>query len=326
MATSTFTSTSSIGTGTSTDKIFAQDNKFWEIYSRGRPSVPPAFWSRIFTYHASKTNTTFNTVHDIGAGNGPYAQNLRSRFANVIVSDIVAENVALARERLSGQTGFTFRIAPLESRNGITPESIDMVFAANVMHFAEPQAFAMETIASQIKCGGTFAAAMFGPARFVDRDADIQNLWERISAQGGRELLDSTDNMEKGKKEQLLKVMARTEGRYNVAPLDKRLWKDEVRIYLNMKQGGILGMLPPEIEFEREPDYRAGDRSVEEGMEGWTFRANLEGLKEHFGSFPFVSQFPEAFVRLYEELEGFMSGGRVVEGYFPVVIILATRK
>ncbi|EED18960.1 conserved hypothetical protein [Talaromyces stipitatus ATCC 10500] len=284
-------------------KIFAQDDKFWENYSRGRPKVPDTFWDRIISYHQSNGGH-FGTVHDVGAGNGPYAQRLRSWFANVIVSDIVAENINLARDRLKGREGFQFRIAALEDADDIPAGSVDMVFATNMMHFAEPQKDAMATIARQLRSGGTF------------------NLWERVSYQGGRELLKVSDDPD-----QIIKVMARTQDQYNVAPLDRALFADNLRIHVNMGNGGIQGMLPPEFAHRNtEPNYSEGDNEMDEDMDGWTFETDLAGVKEHFGSFPFISRFPDAFTDLYKELDELLADGRTVEGYFPVTIILATRK
>ncbi|OKL55328.1 hypothetical protein UA08_09369 [Talaromyces atroroseus] len=300
-------------------QIFAQDDKFWDNYSRGRPQVPDSFWDRVFDYHQIKGGV-FGTVHDVGAGNGPYAQRLRSRFANVIVSDIVAENVTLARDRLKGQEGFSFRTAALEEADDIPEGSVDMIFATNVMHFAEPQREAMAIIARQLRSGGTFAASLFGPARFYD--ARLQNLWERLSHQGGRELLKVSDNPD-----QIIKVMARTQDLYNVAPLDRALFGDNIRIHVNMEHGGIQGMLPPEFAHKNtEPDYSVGDNEINEHMNGWAFKTDLAGVKEHFGSFPFISRFPGAFTDLYKELDELLADGKTVEGYFPVTIILATRK
>lgn len=53
----------------------------------------------------------------MGAGNGPYADKLRSRFQHVIVSDIASNNIALARDRL-GTGGFRYRAAGVEDSGG----------------------------------------------------------------------------------------------------------------------------------------------------------------------------------------------------------------
>lgn len=302
-------------------QIFAQNDKFWSGYLRGRPHAPESFFRRIFDYHESK-GSSFGTVHDVGAGVGPYAERLRSRFSEVIVSDIVPENIELARNRLQGKPGFRFRVSALDDAADIENGSVDLVFATNVMHFADNQEVAMETMAQHIRPGGTFAAALFGPARL--RDARLQELWARISEHGGRQLLKCS-----GDKDKTIRVMLRTQDTYNVAPLSpEHFVAGAQRVHLNMKNGGIQGMLPPE-EAERlsEPDY-TGPTDVEtyEDEAGWEFETDLAGLKEHFASFPFVSKFPDAFVDLYNELEHCLADGRPVLGYFPVKVILATRR
>jgi ubiquinone/menaquinone biosynthesis C-methylase UbiE len=118
---------------------FARDERFWNNYLAGRPQAPDALFDRIFAYHRSHGGA-FGTVHDVGAGNGPYAARLRSQFEHVVVSDIVPGNVELARARLgTKEDGFTFRAAGIEDVDDIEPASVDMVFATNVMHFPDDQ-------------------------------------------------------------------------------------------------------------------------------------------------------------------------------------------
>ncbi|TVY84602.1 Methyltransferase ptaH [Lachnellula suecica] len=298
-------------------QIFAQDKKFWNNYLKGRPQAPDTLFDRIFSYHAA-TSGVFGTVHDVGAGNGPYAQKLRSKFAHVIVSDIVAKNVELAQDRL-GTGGFSYRAARVEEAEDIPEGSVDMVFATNVMHFPD-QTMAMSAVAKQLKSGGTFACGTFGPARF--EDARLQDLWQRISQQGGRELLKTADQPE-----ETIKIMARTEDG-NVAPLDPELFSPGAkRVHLNMGKGGIIGLLPPEdAHLNTEPNYTGSDDvEVFEDEEGWSFETDLEGVKEHMCSFPFVAENLEAFTELFLELENLLQDGRLVRGYWPAKIILATR-
>lgn len=315
----------STNTSTSTSTLFSRSSAFWANYTKGRPPVPPSFWDRIFLYHAAHSGQ-FSTAHDLGAGNGVHSSHLRSRFSTVIVSDLIPENTALARQLLcpggdSEKEGFTFRAADLSDTSDIPRGSVDLVLAANVMHFADPQEGAMQAVAYQLKSGGTFAAALFGPARFCDEK--MQDLWERVSYAGGKELLRVAGDVEK-----TVGVMARTQGRYDVAPLDPGLFlPGGRRIYLNMGKGGIQGMLPPEeAQRNKEPSYvGVDDVEVFEEDEGWKFEMDLKAVKEHFGSFPFISQFPEAFTELYQELEG-MKKRQPFKGHYPVTIILATRR
>ena len=305
-------------------KYFARGDKFWENYNKGRPQVPEAFFERIFDYHTAKGGT-FGTVHDVGAGNGPYAPRLRQKFQHVILSDVVPENTELARDRLTitgvGTSGFTFRAAKLEDADDLPISSIDMVFATNVMHFPDPQEAGMAAIVKQLRSGGTFAAAAFGPARF--RDVNLQDIWTRISYQGGRQLLKNSTADDRSL---TVRVLARTQGKYNVAPLDAKAWLPGTqRVHLNMADGGIQSLLPPEdAHLVTEPDFTGpDDEEIYTTEEGWSFEWDLAEVKEHFGSFPFVSQFPDAVKDLYQELDGLRGP---FKGYFPVKIILATRR
>ncbi|KAG0650225.1 Methyltransferase [Hyphodiscus hymeniophilus] len=301
------------------EKIFARDKAFWDNYLKGRPQAPESFFDRIFTYH-QEHNGAFGTVHDVGAGNGPYAQKLRFRFQNVVVSDIVAENVQLAEERL-GNDGFKYRAAKVEDADDIPAGSIDMVFATNVLHFPDQQV-STKAIAGQLKSGGTFVCAGFGPATFDE--PQVQDLWASILHQGGRVILKKADKLE-----QTIAVMARSQGEYNVAPLaEKRFVLGVKRIHLNMEKGGLTGLLPPEYSDKAREPFHTGENDdvTFESEEGWSFNADLSWIKEHFNSFPFAVMEPGAFTELWQELETLLQNGRTVKGRFPAKIILATRR
>ncbi|KAL1983763.1 hypothetical protein VTN96DRAFT_9935 [Rasamsonia emersonii] len=300
----------------SKDKLFAKDEAFWNNYLKGRPSVPDVFFERLFRYH-QEHHGKFGTVHDVGAGNGPYADKLRSKFQHVIISDIAPDNVALAKDRL-GTDGFSYRAARVEEGDDIPDGSVDMVFATNVMHFCD-QKVAMEVIAKQLRPGGTFACAAFGAACFEDER--VQDIYTRIHQSGGRALLEKTDDPEK-----LIAVMARTQGPYNVAPLDEALFLPGAqRIHLNMEKGGITAPLPPDIQVTEPLHTGANDVEVFEREEGWSFVTDLEGVREHVASFPFVREDTAAFAELWREMEDVIKD-QPVKGHWPAKIILATRR
>ena len=300
----------------SKDRIFAKDKTFWNNYLKGRPSAPDVFFERLFHYH-QKHHGIFGTVHDVGAGNGPYAEKLRSKFQNVIISDIASENVVLAKDRL-GTDGFTYRAARVEEGDDIPAGSVDMVFATNVMHFCD-QERAMKVIAKQLSPQGTFACAGFGTARF--EDARVQDIYIRLNQSAGRALLKKADDPDK-----LIAVMARTQGPYNVAPLDETLFlQGAQRIRLNMENGGIIAPLPPEVPVTEPLHTGAHDIEVTEREEGWSFVMDLDGVREHLLSFPFAREEPAIFAELWREMEDVIKH-RSVKGYWPAKIILATRR
>jgi SAM-dependent methyltransferase len=302
----------------SNEKIFARDKAFWNNYLKGRPQAPQSFFDRIYDYHQNHGGR-FGIVHDLGAGNGPYSSQLRSRFQHVIVSDIVPENVQFAEDRL-GTDGFSYRAAKAEEADDIPAGSVDLVFATNVLHFVD-QKLGMEAVAKQLRPGGTFAGAGFGPALF--KDAKVQDVWRRISQQGGRVLL------KKGDQDQTIKVMERSQDGYNVAPLDENIFLPGAkRIHLNMEKGGITGLLPPELRSKAtEPNYTGpSDLEAYENDEDWNFETDLDGFKEHFGSFPHSKVEPEAFVGLLQELKDLLKAGHRLDGVFPAKLILATKR
>ncbi|KAL4815786.1 S-adenosyl-L-methionine-dependent methyltransferase [Aspergillus spinulosporus] len=299
--------------------IFEQDKNFWDNYLKGRPRPPYSLFERIFSYHQAHDGE-FGTVHDAGAGNGPYSKVLRSRFEHVIVSDIVPKNIELAQGRL-GSDGYSFRAAKVEEADDIPAGSVDMVFATNIMHFPD-QAAGMAAIAKQLKSGGTFACGTFGPARF--EDAQLQDLWQRISYQGGREILKKAENPD-----YIIGVMARTQDNANVAPLSTDFFEPgAIRLHLNMGRGGIVSILPPEEAHRNtEPVYSGEtDEILFEDEEGWSFETDVNGVKEHICSFPFVSENLDAFTDLLAELDILLGDGRLARGYWPAKLILATRR
>ncbi|KAI1328252.1 S-adenosyl-L-methionine-dependent methyltransferase [Xylariaceae sp. FL0255] len=301
------------------EKIFDQGKEFWNNYLKGRPRAPESLFDRIFNYHEAHGGL-FGTVHDVGAGNAPYAQKLRSRFSRVIVSDITARNVELARERL-GDDGFSYRAAKIEEVDDLEPGSIDLVFATNAMHFPD-QRDAMNAVIKQLKSGGTFLCAAFGPARFEDEN--LQDLWKRISYKAGRIILEKSENPEK-----LIGIMARTQDFYNVAPLDPKFFLPGAkRIHLNMKKGGIVGFLPPDLPYKStEPLYTGPDDAESfEDEDGWSFKTDLAGVKDHMCSFPPISDHISSFDDEFKQLERLIGEDTVVRGYWPAKVILATRR
>ncbi|KAF2648490.1 S-adenosyl-L-methionine-dependent methyltransferase [Lophiostoma macrostomum CBS 122681] len=301
------------------NKIFARDKSFWNNYLKGRPQAPQSFFDRIYSYH-EELGGNFGTAHDVGAGNGPYSAELRSKFQHVIVSDIIDDNVKFASERL-GTDGFSYRTAKVEEADDISPGSVDLVFATNVLHFVDQQV-AIEAIARQLRPGGTFAAAGFGPALFDD--PRVQDVWNRISQQGGRVILGKTTAIQ-----DTINVMERSSGGYNVAPLSGTLFLPGAkRVHLNQKNGGITGLLPPERQSEGSEPNHTGPSDVEtfEEEEGWRFSWNLKEFYEHFGSFPHSKQDPSSFVDLWKELDDLLASGARLEGVFPATLILAKRR
>ncbi|KAK4981194.1 hypothetical protein LTR66_010170 [Elasticomyces elasticus] len=90
--------------------------------------------------------------------------------------------------------------------------------------------------------------------------------------------------------------MSRTQGSYNVAPLDEALFLSGAqRIHLNLEKEGMTSPLPPEIQVAEPLHTGANDVEMFEKEEGWSFVTDLDGVQEHLATFPFVKEDPVAF-------------------------------
>lgn len=57
----------------------------------------------------------------------------------------------------------------------------------------------------------------------------------------------------------------------------------------------------------------------------WSFKTDIKGLHEQFNGYPFASLDPERFAPQLKELD-MLLGDDTVEGVWPAVVLLATRK
>ncbi|KAJ5546955.1 hypothetical protein N7494_004540 [Penicillium frequentans] len=94
-----------------------------------------------------------------------------------------------------------------------------------------------------------------------------------------------------------------------------------------MEAGGLTGILPPENRVDvTDPDFTGpNDVLADERDEGWWFELSLDTFQEHFRSFPHAARDPETFAALWKEVEDLVRQGSRLDGYWPVVVILATR-
>lgn len=58
---------------------------------------------------------------------------------------------------------------------------------------------------------------------------------------------------------------------------------------------------------------------------GWSFKVDMQGLRDSAASFPFAGMEPEAFESNWKELESIIGDGEI-DGYWPARLILATRR
>ena len=331
-----------------TDKTYERDKAFWEKYFKGRPQIPESLFERVCKYH-SEHGGQFDTVHDVGAGPGVHSHRLAKYFQHVVISDVAPSNIELAKERLGTQQ-YSYRARRIEDADAPPAGSVDMVFAAAMMHFVVfDQAF--EAIARQLKPGGTFVAFLNGIATLHDERAD--DVWRRLWWEGQHILL----RLGKDRKGRL-QTVGRTASGYDAVPVpEKYFLPGALRVTLNSGEGWPV-MLPPDLQSELETTwgsingealYRlalalsrsqnssksqeltsilavsSNEQRVYENEPGWSFKADMQDLRNQFDTFPFAGHEPEKFAPLWQELEAIV-GSRTIEGTWPARFILATRK
>ena len=223
-----------------TEKAYAKDEAFWNSYLKGRPQMPDQLFKRICQYHAEHGGH-FDVVHDVGAGIGVHSARLAKHFDHVIVSDIVPENMEMAKERL-GQDKYSYKVMNVEDANALEEGSVDMVYAATMMHFADFD-LAFKAIAKQLKPGGTFTALTCGIATLSDKRA--QAIWHEMWFEGIRVMLRHARDREKR-----LKTIAKSASGYNTMPMDERYFvPGALRITLNCG-GKWPKMVPRDVEVD----------------------------------------------------------------------------
>ena len=228
-----------------TKKVYAKDEVFWNNYLKGRPQIPDVLFERVCKYHAEHGGR-FGVVHDVGAGIGVHSARLAKHFDHVIISDIVPDNVKQAKERL-GKDRYSYKAMNIEDADSLEEGSVDMVFAATMMHFADFD-LAFKAIAKQLKPGGTFTALCCGIATLSDKQA--QKIWHRMWFEGIRVMLRHASDRKKR-----LETIAKSGSGYNTMPMDEQYFlSGALRITLNCG-GKWPKMVPPDVGAEVDAEF-----------------------------------------------------------------------
>ena len=342
-------------TETADPNVYNENSSFWAKYRRGRPRIPPSFYDRFFTHHATApgSNQSFSSVLDVGCGFGELSLHLARRFANVSLLDPAPSSLAVAKEYFASAVAksksksnsssntnsyndddgtapplqssqFSFLSEKIEATS-LATASVDAVFCTSALHWMEPGP-AVESMARVLKPGGTLFIATCGIARW--NHPEIQKLWWRLLHAG----VKATIAKNPAAKQAVQRSAAVGDTGYDCVCLPETEWMpgSVVRLKLNMLgeedalvfAPGTRGDVPL---YESKVGER--DRIVEETEEEWFFEKDLQGIKEVFESYPFE---PMEAVReeIYGEMEEILEGleGGKVGGRWPVSIIMATRK
>lgn len=299
-------------------ETYDQNEAFWENYVKARPQIPDSFFERIFSYHAEHGGK-FGVVHDAGAGVGIHSKRLAKRFDKVIVTDSSEENIQIAHKQLPEDGKFQLKTIKLEDTIQFPSDSVDMVFAATMMHFTDLDK-AVDAVAHQLKPGGTFVVAFIGMVHLKDEPA--RTVWPKLYQAGNRKMLRPDGHH-----------MARTwlpvaSSSIDAVPMPEEYFLPGVqRIKLNYQDEDWYNhVIPPEYRTELPHWSQVGPNDVtkREADNEWNFKTNLAGLRDHMATFPAPQDTP-GFAETWKELEDIIGEGEV-DGIWPASLILATRK
>lgn len=139
-------------------------------YSGYRPGYP----ADLFRYLAS-TAPSLERAWDCATGTGQAAMGLADHFREVVATDASAKQIANAGRR----DGIVYGVAPAE-RTAIASASVDLVVAAQALHWFDPEAFYGE-VKRVLKSQGVIAVWSYGQLRVSPAvDAVIAHLYGDI--------------------------------------------------------------------------------------------------------------------------------------------------
>lgn len=133
-------------------------------YARFRPTYPPELFAWLAALSPGR-----ELAWDVGTGSGQAAVALANHFASVVATDPSADQLAQARQH----AGVTYRVG-VEAVSGIESAAVDLVTAAQALHWFDLEAFYRE-VGRVIKPGGLLAVWCYGLHRVnpeVDRIFD----------------------------------------------------------------------------------------------------------------------------------------------------------
>lgn len=153
------------------------DEEYWNTYIAVRPLYSPDFYQQIYDYHSTHS-ASFASAVDVGSGPGQVAAELSSHFAKVILTDLNASHVDVARHRLASVyklplEPFTFlpgvSAEAMQPHSSIPAGTIDMIVAAECWPLVD-SAVALSAFHQALRPGGSVAIWFYGPPIFAERD------------------------------------------------------------------------------------------------------------------------------------------------------------
>lgn len=226
-------------------------------------------WKMWLDYHQG----LLVSAHDIGTGSGNAAENLlqasmirtRPGLRYFVLTDLRESNIQDARKRLIRDNHFpgikfAFRVAPAESSwqdiaEG-TPElasGIDFIMACESIHWTDLEP-TLRHIATSLRPGGTFAAALYWPFPIICGNDKARDAFNRLIDRRVAQI----------KKDRWMNaawINASRQMNLDVVPLYDEVWKDVIRAYIHCSDesgGWAWEQHPEERDWHAKPVLHLG--------------------------------------------------------------------
>lgn len=140
-------------------------------YASHRPGYPAALFDWL-----SKQCHAHDLAWDCGAGSGQASVGLAAHFAQVLATDMSAEQLLQSTEHPRVE----YRVARAES-SGLADHSVDLVSVAQALHWFDPDRFYAE-VRRVLKPGGLIAAWSYGVISLEGEEADslLQHFYHQV--------------------------------------------------------------------------------------------------------------------------------------------------
>lgn len=314
---------------------FALQKDVWKHYLQNRPSYPDSLWHEWIEYHQGP----LNTAHELGTGCGIAAASLLSvshargkPIKHMILSDPSESNVNTAKELLKADDYPGTRLS-FHQKTGedsfLEPGSVDMVIACECLHFTDIET-ALASIHASLRPGGTVAAVFYGVLNASIPDNErAEAAWRAFGLSHFRRVLD-----EKLETSLWLSKPSQIGVGLNFVPMDKELWRDVKRIFVNVPDG--QAEWPMDVGMPKDGrrrgisriDFEYDNLEWQNDPDGWAIKDCTTGrLKEMMMSMLLAYGDKDWQSEEWREFEAAVSdGGGTIHFVYPATMILARKK
>lgn len=295
----------------------------WTRCLEVRPRYPDSWYQRIYDYYQAK-NGSWQLAHDVGAGPGLVAERLADTFEKVAVSEPNDEYFQVATKSLRNgkypAEKYIMKASKAEE-SWLEDEAVDMACMNCVIHWTEPQR-ALEAMAKSLKPGGTIAVLTVSRPRIVE-ESPVAAIWESMwdtwydPAQPLYQKEMGSPLVQRG--------LALLENWLDNIEFPEHLFRQVHRFHINGPSMACSATHP--CGYLLKIGHNDVVAYLDE-KEDWGNEVDVAWFRKLMTSYPKAHKMSEAEESkpMWRQLEEAMLAGQKVKIYWPVGLVLATRK